>query len=318
MKSIRTVRREEINPVNYAYMKQLKNFNRTKREYAVNPYAEVYQFRSNVYSIFTESLDGMGDPWIHLIVGSEKALLIDNGFGLGNLKGLVDEITGGLPIIPVVTHCHFDHSYGNSQFEEVYCHEYEVPRIKDTMNSHIWDYLFDSQGRGIWADFDREDLVGYHDYHIVGCENGHVFQLGGGCDVELVFLPGHTVGHSGYLDKSNKILFVGDSVCFGGIGIRGPEPGEPYGEYASLTAMTREFKKILERRSEFDSIFPSHGILDMPVSIMEEVCNTCCEIVNNPDCYDIRYEESGGVFNKVRYKKMIPGVGYLRYAGDGI
>jgi hypothetical protein len=46
----------------------------------------------------------MGAPWMYLVIGHEKALLVDTSFGLGNLKGLVDEITGAMEVIVVNTH----------------------------------------------------------------------------------------------------------------------------------------------------------------------------------------------------------------------
>ena len=147
LKSRRFLWREPEYPVRWAFLKELREHDKTKKVYDVNPYAEVYQFRDNLYGILTESLDGMGDPWMYLIVGPEKAMLIDTGFGVGDLKGLVREITGDMPLIVVNTHAHFDHAYGNFQFDRVYCHEYEVPRLEAKRNPHIWDYLFDENGQ---------------------------------------------------------------------------------------------------------------------------------------------------------------------------
>jgi glyoxylase-like metal-dependent hydrolase (beta-lactamase superfamily II) len=91
---------------------------------------------------------------MYLLLGLEKVLLIDTGFGVGDLKGLVDQITGGTPLVVVNTHAHFDHTYGNIQFDSLYCHDYEVPRLIAKQNPHIWDYLFDEQGNCIWIEFD--------------------------------------------------------------------------------------------------------------------------------------------------------------------
>jgi hypothetical protein len=141
VKSKRILWREPENPIRWAFAKELREHNKTKQIFDVNPYAEVYQFRNNLYGIYTESLDGMGDPWMYLVIGPEKAMLIDTGFGVGDLKGLVNEITGGMPLMVVNTHAHFDHAYGNFQFDNVYCHEYEARRLKAKQNPQIWDYL---------------------------------------------------------------------------------------------------------------------------------------------------------------------------------
>ena len=77
LKSKRIVFRESESPLKWPFMKILREQSKTKMTFACNPYAEVYKFRDNVYGIFTESLDGMGDPWMYLIEGPKKALLVD-------------------------------------------------------------------------------------------------------------------------------------------------------------------------------------------------------------------------------------------------
>ena len=110
------------NQISWAYMKELREHDKTRRVYDVDPYIEVYQFRDNLYSLFHPNCDGMGDVWMYLIVGPERAMLIDTAFGLGDTKALVDEITGGLPLIVADTHSGPDHCLGNVRFERVYCH----------------------------------------------------------------------------------------------------------------------------------------------------------------------------------------------------
>jgi glyoxylase-like metal-dependent hydrolase (beta-lactamase superfamily II) len=128
---------EPIDPISAAYMKLLRDKDRSRKEFDIDPYAEVYRFRDNVYGILTDSLDGMGAPWMYLVIGPEKAMLIDTSFGLGNLKGLVETLAPGMEIIVVNTHASFDHSYGNFQFERVFCHEYCVPYLRKQLTPHL-------------------------------------------------------------------------------------------------------------------------------------------------------------------------------------
>lgn len=104
LKSKRILWREPENPIRWAYAKPLREQSSIKRLYSVNPYAEVYHFHDGVYRIYTESLDGMSDPWMYLIVGPEKAMLVNTGFGAGDLKGLVEEIISDMPLYVVNTH----------------------------------------------------------------------------------------------------------------------------------------------------------------------------------------------------------------------
>lgn len=272
---------EEDKPIRWSFMKILREYSTIKREYAVNPYAEVYQFRENLYAIFTESLDGMGDPWMFLIDGPEKAMLIDTGFGVGDLKGLVKEIVGDKPLVVVNTHSHFDHAYGNSQFETIYCHKYEVPRMEKVNNSHIWDYLFDKNGNPKWTKFDRKDIVPYHKYEIIGVEDGHLFDLGNGYFIEAVLLPGHTPGQCAFYDKVNHTIFIGDTTS-----ILPTNPTEPYREYCSVEALNIALKKLQTRFDEIDGVFPGHGMLDQPSISLQYLLDATQVVMDSPERYD--------------------------------
>lgn len=315
IKSKVTVLREPIEQLSQAYMKELRTNNKTKRVYEVNPYAEVYQFRENVYGIYTHSLDGMGDPWMYLIIGPEKAMLIDTSFGLGNLKGLVDEITGGMETILVNTHASYDHSYGNAGFERAYCHEFCKPCIEMELNPHIWDYLFDENGKGKWADFSREDLIPYKSHEVIGVPNGYIFDLGGGHEVELIHLPGHQVGHAGFLDNKNRILFCGDAFISMRVGINPAKPGYPHAEYGTVRAFRDELAKLKDRIDEFDSLFPGHFIVDIPSDVVPNMYEVTKRIVEAPDSYDFAEPDRAG---NLVMQCFVRGLGTIAYKAASV
>lgn len=315
----RTRYREPEDPVRWAYEQLLRSHDKTKRIDPIHPYAEVYQFRDNLYGIYTESLDGMGNVWSFLTVGPEKALLIDTGFGLGNLKGLCEKLSGGREIILVNTHSHFDHAYGNFPFGRVYCSEYEVPLLQSKNNPHIWDYLFDENGRGIWCDFDRSDLVAWRDYEITGVPDGHCFDLGGGYEVELVHMGGHTPGHAGFLDKRNRIFFPGDDGCIGNVGVgAGPDRDGPFMEKATVTELRANLARLVARRAEFDSLFPSHGIVDVGPIMLNNLLEACDRVLADPaHPSEIRENEFDG-HKHVQYCEYVYHSGFLCYTPDRV
>lgn len=314
IKSVRTIYREPENPVRSAFAKLMREHDKTRKVYDVDPYAEVYTLSENLYGIFTHSLDGMGDPWIYLIVGPEKALLIDTGFGLGNLKGLVHELIGDKPYYVACTHCAYDHSYGNTAFDRVYCHEYEAPSLKARMRPDIWDYLFDENGNGIWADFPREDLVPFKEYEVVGVPNGYTFNLGGDYDIELIHLPGHACGHAAFLNKKERYLIVGDDCCVGAVGVGGGRrDGNPNYRYGTVEALRNELVKLVARMDEFDNLFPGHGPLFTGPIMLASLLEACNEVLDDPNSYDVKsVTERNGVV-MTQYKKKIFESGYLQY-----
>ena len=283
------------NQISWAYMKELREHDKTRRVYGVNPYIEVYQFRDNLYSLFHPNCDGMGDVWMHLIVGPEKAMLIDTGYGLGDLKGLVDEITGGKEVIVVNTHDHFDHAYGNCRFGRVYCHEYLVPYL-ETQHEHMWDYLFDAFGNNIWLDFDRKDLPVFQKYEILGVPDGTTWDLGGGYEVELIFTGGHAAGHAAYLDKHDRILFTGDNICsdVSGCGSVNITRGNgPYQECTQLSFYRDRVKLLVDRMDEYDYIFPQHFMLNLENNLMPNILEALDDILADPANCDYKIESWG-------------------------
>ena len=75
-------------------------------------YYKVIDMGDNIYHIWEPA--GTASS---LIIGKTKALLIDTGYGYGDLKSVVRSLTD-LPLRVVNTHCHIDHAGGNYQFQE--------------------------------------------------------------------------------------------------------------------------------------------------------------------------------------------------------
>ena len=55
-----------------------------------------------------------GTLYCYLLIGSEKAMLIDTAYGDGDLRAFVETITDK-PVMVCNTHGHFDHTGGNAR-----------------------------------------------------------------------------------------------------------------------------------------------------------------------------------------------------------
>lgn len=64
------------------------------------------------------------EPHSYLLLGNHRALLIDTGLGVSNIKKVVDELTR-LPILVLTTHVHWDHIGGHKYFNEIAVHDLE-------------------------------------------------------------------------------------------------------------------------------------------------------------------------------------------------
>ncbi len=110
----------------------------------------VYRLTDTVYAIYE---DGQFEEVIsYLVLGGERAALIDTGNGISDIKALVDGITE-LPVAVVNTHTHGDHIGGNHQFSEVAVYDSEFSREnakKGRTREQMGHYL---EGDMVWKPF---------------------------------------------------------------------------------------------------------------------------------------------------------------------
>jgi glyoxylase-like metal-dependent hydrolase (beta-lactamase superfamily II) len=308
------------NLISWSWMKLLRENNKTMRIYDVNPYVEVYQFYDNLYGLYNQNLDGVPDNWMWLIDGPEKAMVIDTAYGLGDSKGLVDQITGGKPLIVANTHGHFDHCLGNCRFAKAYIHEYDHDTARANAKPTAWDFLFDKNGKNIYVDFDRKDLPVFKDYELVAVRNGATFNLGGDHEIELIWTGGHSPGHSMFLDKKSRYLFTGDIVAshvmMAGTG---PRPGLAYGQYANLTTWRDNLSKLVARIDEYDYLFPGHMMANIENSVMATTLEAVEAILANPgnSTYIEEVTPANGIKQK-RIHKYVRGFTTIGYSEEGV
>lgn len=84
---------------------------------------EVRKIAEGVWAINEFDMD-----YAYVVEGERRSLLIDAGTGTGDLRGLVESLTG-LPYDVVCTHGHVDHCGGIGQFSKVYMHPADVPGL---------------------------------------------------------------------------------------------------------------------------------------------------------------------------------------------
>jgi len=165
---------------------------------------------SNIYSFF--EMTGVG---AYLIVGDTNSLLIDTGYGFGNLRKEVKKISDK-PLIVINTHIHADHCLGNSQFEQVYVNKPDLPLLQGDYIKKQYDTLLDYGLKKapalrlilIYAKLKRKP---FFTTKIEPLPDSMEFDLGGRM-VRFVCLPGHTPGSIVVLDEMSETVFAGDCV----------------------------------------------------------------------------------------------------------
>ncbi len=163
-----------------------------RKEFVVNEIIEnVYQIQDRFQACAS------------LIIGSKKAVLFDTMNGVGDLKGLVEEITS-LPLQVINSHGHVDHIGGNYQFGKVFMNNKDRSVIEtnrailETIETNMHQELINCKKSMEMSD------------QMLDIEPGTIIDLGERT-LKVIPLEGHTQGSIGLLLEEERILFAGDA-----------------------------------------------------------------------------------------------------------
>ena len=276
--------------------------------YDVDPYVMVFEDEDvlGVFHIYYDAHSKGASAWMHLIVGQERALLIDTAFGIGDLRGLVETLTDK-PVDVVNTHFHGDHSAGNGQFETVFIHKYDIPYLE--MSEKAENRLLPAPGT-----YREEDIIPLRSAKHIAMEDGFIFHLGEGHEVEVIHMPGHAAGGCMLLDRKYNLLFSGDAVVFTPTLIIGRFPAPYYPEYLTVTAFRDALKKALPRCKNVKKLYTGHSVQGISPVYLTDMINCCEKIIAHPD----QYETYDYVSDPSQKQIMCVGHAMIVYTNDRI
>lgn len=219
------------------------------------------------------SISGPANDQMYLVLGREKAMLVDTGMGVGDLAGLVRSLTD-LPIIVVNTHGHPDHAGGNGGFTEVYLHPADEPIMRRMCaNEFRRDDIKNFHGDGTPA-YQRmlAGLVHFREIALHPLCEGMIFDLGGR-RFEVLEIPGHTPGCVSLLNEAEKILLTGDMIV-----------ETPVWLYLNHSLPLRFYLASLQRLQfrDFETLLPGHLPAPLGRGKLEDLLTCCSEILASP------------------------------------
>lgn len=198
-----------------------------------------------------------------LVVGSERALLIDTGVGIGDLKTFVGSLTDK-PLEVFLTHNHRDHVGNAPLFSKVHM-SYTDRQIgpvvrpwtsKESRLKYARHTLERYHDRSYpWTADDVREFTEKEEPEVILVDDGHVFDLG---DRKLTcwFCSGHTPGSMVLIDSKTGYLFCGDSCNQKfGLGVR-PIPGL---DSVSVQEALESLKRIWDMDFDHQRIFNGHA-----------------------------------------------------------
>ena len=196
-----------------------------------------------------------GSEYMYLLEGNDKALLIDTGYGAGNLKTFVEGLTDK-PVLVVNTHFHPDHSAGNGEFEEV-------------MVASGWEIDAPSVCYPTQIPFDISKLP-YPDYKKVIIGEGDVIDLGARRIKVMDAKPAHCNSSLFLYDEENGMIFVGDEFEAAQVNMfdNSCNPNAPYEVKDRLEAMKANAERIKKLKPSY--IFPNHNGTPIAASYLDD------------------------------------------------
>ena len=203
----------------------------------------------------------------YLLIGTEKALLIDTGLGISDISKEVLKITDK-PVIAVPTHVHWDHIGGLWNFHEFYVHEFEKDWIDGKFPLSI-----DFVRKMLVKQNSLTDTIKSDNYAIFQgkpsglLSDGDVIDLGNR-KIKILHTPGHSPGHMCFFEEKTGYLFSGDLIYKGTL-FANYESTDPEKYLESV----QKISKLPVKR-----IFPAHHSIDIPTEIISDVYNGLLDI----------------------------------------
>lgn len=142
----------------------------------------------------------------YLVLGDEKALLIDTGMGVVSIREQVEKLTS-LPVTVINTHGHPDHAGGNAEFAPALMNpaDFDVFEQMATREFRSGDVAHMPNGENLLKTLQPTAE------HPVAVEDGAKIDLGGRA-VRVIYAPGHTHGSLCVYDEKTGTLFTGDNA----------------------------------------------------------------------------------------------------------
>ena len=241
-----------------------------KRVESSQPWFEVYKVEPDIYVFYEPGQ--FEEALSYLVLGKNKAALIDTGCGIGNIKALAEDYTK-LPIMVVNTHSHNDHIAQNYMFEEVAifdapnsrraakngCTREEMARL--IREGNLWKPLPE--------DFNPKD------YHVPPfnvtrwLKEGDVIDLGGR-KLKVYHTPGHSPDSICLLEADARLFWTGDLFYTGAI--------YTYLEGGDIDAFIRSYRKMIDLSSKYDKLMPSHNEPWIEKEILNDVLKAAQDI----------------------------------------
>lgn len=213
---------------------------------------------------------------IGLVVGNEKAAVIDTGFGVTDtLRSYIEAITDK-PLVCLATHGHPDHVGAAALFDEVYMNDRDAVLLPVSLSYER--RMGDVFGRPGYDEalyeYCKEHIVDGSNFTYKNMDEGDVFDLGG-VKLEVIAVPGHTQGSVVLLNRAENYIYIGDAV-----GKRNALVNLPPEKRVGLQAYRDGLRKLISVMNDETELYYGHSTELFPHSYVRDMERAVTEVLD--------------------------------------
>ena len=213
----------------------------------------------------------------YLVIGSDLAVLINSGMGVGNIKDVVSSLTDK-PVQVINTSSNWENIGGNSLFDEILIHEADAPHLENPPDHSFLQARLEASH--VWRSF-PEDFVP-DDYTIAPSKATRLLQDGDLIDlgdriINVIHTPGNTPGSICILDSQYSQLFTGDTLYLGELYAHRP--------LSNLFDYHNSLIKISSCSPFVDHVLPGYNMTPLKTSFISEVLSAFDKIMSKELSY---------------------------------
>lgn len=211
---------------------------------------------------------------MYLIIGKDKAILLDTGTGIGDLRTFLKAYLD-IPYNVILTHGHVDHGSGAGQFtdKQIYLH----PKDKALLSIHT---SFENRFRyaehtGVQLMLSKDLMIPMIDPEVTKpLYDNQRFDLGD-IHLKIIETPGHTLGSCSVLIEEDRILITGDS-CGNNVLLIDNDA-------TTVNEYKQSLFKLKALEYAYDRILRNHGSCESDKVLIKNVLECCEEVLAGID-----------------------------------
>ena len=243
---------------------------RFKQLKPASPWFELYQLNAGTLTFLEPNHEEQVISY--LVLGTEKAVLIDTGMGISDIKAEVERLTD-LPVIVVNTHSHLDHVGDDHRFAEVwaYDNDSEVARIeRGQTHAECEMFIGPDSYRNLPSGFDPLAYEIHPSPVTRRLSHREVIDLGAR-RLTVHHTPGHSPGSICLLDNRDGLLFTGDTFY--------PDTLYAHLEGSDFAAYSKSVEYLVTLLDQINHLCPAHCGAYAPKEMLPRVLDAFSQII---------------------------------------